>query len=239
MNHLMEKGNHLGGLFKRTIRRIARTHYLLERMIYYRNPRGYWSSRGGETYFQEQESYSSRQIRSEWITTEIAQVPARSILEIGCGYGKQLKNLKNKTAAKLFGVDFSHPQLCKAREFIPFSLPLIEANAAALPFANDSFDLVFSSAVILHNPPQQAKLILSEMIRTSRGYLVHNEDKNVSSTRYGYDLVSFYEQLEFEIIASGPVHGAKEPEKTQFLIVHFNHSKKQNLSQKSILSALL
>ena len=218
------------GLIQRAIRRIARSHYLLERLLIYRDPKKYWNERGGDTYFKEQEGYESRQRKSEWIAQEIVKLPAESVLEIGCGYGKQLKNLLQKKRERFFGADFSHAQLLKAKEFVPANLPLVEADASKLPFPDNSFDLVFSSAVILHNDRSKAKQILFEMIRTSKGLLLHNEDKNISSTRFAYNLGTFYRGLGFEILKNTQIPAASDPARTQFLIVRFSPSQKKNLN---------
>ena len=85
-----------------------------DRFLRYRNPRKYWRDRGGDRYFEEQEGVYDRTIRSRFIAAEIAKLDYRSILEIGCGYGKQLKNLYRKEIF-VAGCDFSYPQLAKAR----------------------------------------------------------------------------------------------------------------------------
>lgn len=221
-------------IFQKIFRRAVSSSPLLERWVIYRNPRKYWNLRGGDKYFQEQESYETRQKRSEWLSEEIAKLPVNSVLEIGCGYGKQLKNLSSKKKARFFGIDFSHSQLLKAQEFMLEKIPLAEADAARLPFLDNSFELVFSSAVILHNPKKQARQILSEMIRTSRGYLLHNEDKNVSSTRYTYNLPSFYKALGFEILRQEQIPVAANPANTQFLIARFSPSQKSALNPQTL-----
>ena len=224
-------------LLQRAVRRITRSHYLLERFLIYRNPRKYWNLRGGNTYFQEQENYETRQKRSHWIAAEIAGLSVESILEIGCGYGKQIKNILEKKRVGICGADFSHSQLLKAKEFAPAQIPLVEADAAWLPFPDNSFDLVFSSAVVLHNEKKQARRILSEMIRTSRGLILHNEDKNTSSTRFAYNLGAFYRELDFAILKKTQIPVASDPAKTQFLIVQFSSAQKQTLTPEKVDAA--
>src|SRR3989338_6682700 len=82
----------------------------LDRFVRYRKPKEYWQKRGGEGYFQEQEAVSDRTLRSQFIAEEISHLSFGSLLEVGCGYGKQLRNL-NPQGAFLVGCDFSHPQL--------------------------------------------------------------------------------------------------------------------------------
>ena len=207
------------GWFEKASRWLGRFNYRIERALLYWDPKKYWTDRGGDRYFEEQERHQSRNEKSDFLTDEISRLPVESILEIGCGYGKQLRNLRKKTTARLSGVDFSPTQLQKARELGLEDISVSEADARELPFPDEKFDLVFSSAVVLHHSPRNAAKILAEMIRVSKLYVVHNEDTNISSTRYGYDLFQVYKQLGFEIVKCCKIPFAVNPERTQFLIV--------------------
>src|SRR5262249_33528496 len=61
-----------------------------KRRLLYGDPQAYWTLRGGDDYFREQEGQAARTQRSEWLASRIASYRPASILEIGCGYGKQL-----------------------------------------------------------------------------------------------------------------------------------------------------
>ena len=191
----------------------------LERLVRYRNPRKYWQERGGEHYFNEQEAVYHRTRRSRFIGEEVNRLSYRSLLEIGCGYGKQLDNFITR-GIFLVGCDFSHPQLLKARDYLSGAAPpLIEADAARLPFGDKTFDVVLSSAVILHNEYEKAKRILAEMIRVGRKYLVYNEDTDVTFSRFGYDLKKTHEKMNLKILISREIPVAPHPSMTQFTIV--------------------
>ncbi|GEM_PF-2156892 len=192
--------------------------YRVDRFIRYRDPKTYWNKRGGDTYFQEQEAELHRTQRSKFITDEIKKLEFSNLLEIGCGYGKQLKNLSTKEVF-LAGCDFSQPQLLKAKEYCNgLNLRLIEADSEFIPVLSNSFDIVFSSAVILHNHPGKAKKIISEMIRVSRKYLIHNEDVDKAFSRYGYDLTKTYRKMNFKIVESKKIPFSPDPSITQFTI---------------------
>src|SRR5207249_1644549 len=66
----------------------------------------------------------------------------RRILEVGCGSGAALEDLVAIGAipSRLRGVDLSHERL----SLVPAALraAVVQADAAALPFADDSFDIV-------------------------------------------------------------------------------------------------
>lgn len=192
---------------------------LLSRMVRYRNPKQYWTKRGGERYFQEQESAGDRSLRSEYMCSEIRKLDYASILEIGCGYCKQLRNLKKDSGTLAAGIDFSRPQLLLGKKYAADRhLFLAEADASQIPLGDKLFDAAFSSAVILHNEEEKARKIISEMIRVSRRYLIHNEDTDITFSRYGFDLLSTYKLLNFKILHAGPIPSAPDPSITQFLI---------------------
>src|SRR5437870_4779436 len=73
----------------------------LARHLLYASPRWYWEQRGGSDYFQEQEAQSERTARSQFIALEVSRYEPDSLLEIGCGYGKQLLTLRGVLEAPL------------------------------------------------------------------------------------------------------------------------------------------
>lgn len=225
-------------LFQKVLNWVGRLDYRVERLLVYRDPQKYWTERGGEKYFQQQEKHRWRTERSEFITNEIAKISAANILEIGCGYGKQLRLLRKKTTSKLMGIDFSPTQLKKAKDLGLDNITVQEADARELPFKDNIFDLVFSSAVVLHHSPPNAAKILMEMMRVSKKYIAHNEDTNVSSTRYGYDLSKVYKGLGIEIIKCCKIPFEARPENTQFLAVRLPEEHNGQWSVDQVASLL-
>ena len=130
-----------------------------KRRFLYADPRTYWTLRGGDDYFREQEGQQARSLRAEWLADRLAVYRPTSILEVGCGYGKLLRELRRRLDVPLAGVDFSLTQLDRARRFLEneSNIELVMSRGERLPFADQSFDLVVTSAVILHNPPAIAR----------------------------------------------------------------------------------
>lgn len=194
---------------------------VIDRFFRYRgDPQDYWVKRGGQTYFEEQEAVPDRSERSLFIADEVAKLTIHSLLEIGCGYGKQLKNIRRvRPELVLGGCDFSRTQLQKGAEYFPeMAQWAVEADAAKLPFEDKSFDAVMSSAVILHNEYPKAQRIVWEMIRVGRKFLIHNEDTDVTFSRYGYDLTKTYRAMNFKIIVSKQIPCSQDAEHTQFTV---------------------
>ena len=195
-----------------------------KRRLVYGNPREYWTLRGGFDYFREQEGQVARGLRAEWVAGRIASYRPTSVLEVGCGYGKLLKALRERTDAALFGVDFSPTQLGCARGYLSDveDLSLFLARGDRLPFADNSFDLVVTSAVILHNPPEVADRIRREVVRVARRFAAHNEEMNLSYNRYGYDTAAWYRDQGRRVAEVGPIPMDADPQSSQFCVARLD-----------------
>jgi SAM-dependent methyltransferase len=188
----------------------------LKRRLVYADPRDYWTLRGGPDYFREQEDHPSRTLRSAWLAGRIAVYRPESVLEVGCGYGKQLRLLRESLpGVPLVGVDFSPTQLEQARRHLDGAsgVTIALASGLRLPFPDGAFDLVLTSAVILHNPPPAAEAIRREVIRVSRRLAAHNEDTNVSYNRFGYDTAAWYRSAGIPLLESGPIEVEGDPDR--------------------------
>src|SRR3984957_11424883 len=84
------------------------------------------------------------------------------VLDVGCG-ALGLRALEPEL--DITGVDMA--------ERPDYPGPFAQADAAAgLPFADDEFDLVYSSSVIEHVPPARREAFASEVRRVGRGWFV-------------------------------------------------------------------
>jgi len=193
----------------------------LGRALLYRDAQKYWEKRGGEKYFREQESREDRSATSRFLAGEISALGPGSILEVGCGYGKVLRSLREVTPVPLTGVDFSTSQLLKAKEYLAGlkDISLISADAERLPFPDNAFDVVFTSNVILHNAPEKADKMRSEIVRVARRFIVHKEDTDVNFSRYGYDHAKIYGRMGLRVLRAEKVACAADSDVTQFTIV--------------------
>jgi SAM-dependent methyltransferase len=95
------------------------------------------------------------------------------------------------------------------------------ASGTRLPFADNTFDLVITSAVILHNAPPIARAIREEIIRVGRFFAAHNEDIDVTYNRYGYDTASWYQDQGIPLAEVGPIPSA--PYDSQFCVAELWH----------------
>ena len=74
-----------------------------------------------------------------------------TVIDIGCGTGKGLKRLdKVYRRARVYGADIAHAMLLRTRSRQSWlsRQPLVTADMERLPFANDVFDLIYSSLAL-------------------------------------------------------------------------------------------
>ncbi|HUH04256.1 MAG TPA: class I SAM-dependent methyltransferase [Kofleriaceae bacterium] len=101
------------------------------------------------------------------------------VLEVGCGTGLILARVA-EFAGRAAGLDLSEGMLAKARER---GLDVVQGSATALPYADASFDVVYSFKVLAH--VEDIRTAMSEMARVTRpGGYVLAEFYNTRSLRY-------------------------------------------------------
>jgi pseudaminic acid biosynthesis-associated methylase len=92
------------------------------------------------------------------------------VLEVGVNVGLQLQGLRQLGFTALYGVDLQRPALAEVRTVAP-EARVACASAMALPFPDNSFDLVFTSALLIHIPPDLAVRVMAEIHRCSRRWI--------------------------------------------------------------------
>lgn len=92
------------------------------------------------------------------------------ILEVGCNTGTQLLMLREMGFTDLSGVEIQSYALqqAKARLGDP---QILSASALSLPFADQNFDLVFTSGVLIHIAPLDLPTALAEIHRCTRQWV--------------------------------------------------------------------
>ncbi|MEN6371796.1 MAG: methyltransferase domain-containing protein [Armatimonadota bacterium] len=98
-----------------------------------------------------------------------------SVLDVGCGPADMLRAIADESRRRdlkisLTGVDINPEVLVSARSRCKgyAEMSFIEASAASLPFADESFDVVISSLLLHHLSQAEAVKALSEMARVAR-----------------------------------------------------------------------
>ena len=102
------------------------------------------------------------------IVSEIAALSPRSFLDAGCGEGFVARRvLRQMPGIELTGCDVSEGALAVAARTNPDGR-FVPGSVVALPFADDSFDVVGCFEVLEHLPGELPRQALSELARVAR-----------------------------------------------------------------------
>jgi SAM-dependent methyltransferase len=100
-----------------------------------------------------------------------------SILEVGCGFGWHLRALRQTFPdRRIAGLDFSFRQVQEARRYVDDgAVGLWQASGLQLPHPDRSFDVVFTSGMLVCLHPDRLAAALGELRRVSRQSVIAME----------------------------------------------------------------
>ena len=107
------------------------------------------------------------------------------ILEVGCNSGNQLLLLQRMGYTNLSGLELQSYALQTARARIR-NISFEQGSALAIPFPDDSFDMVFTSAVLIHIAPEDIPRALDEIHRCARTFIWGLEYYSPTPTEVNY-----------------------------------------------------
>ncbi len=141
------------------------------------HPEPYWSdvakrikARKGKNVIAGDDEPYYRYKRERFLALlEEVDFSGKSVLEIGCGPGGNLKALLAKSPKKLTGVDISPDMVDLAKSNLPPEVDIIKVNGTTLPFEDQQFDYVFTATVLQHNTDEQMLLqLMAELCRVAK-----------------------------------------------------------------------
>lgn len=115
----------------------------------------------------------------------VAGLTIASILEVGCNVGWNLTYLSRVGSYRLVGVE-PQPEVVRRGRRRGDEFAILEGDAFDLPFKDGSFDLVFTSGVLIHIHPRDLARALAEIERVSRRYILYVEYDHTSEVELSY-----------------------------------------------------
>lgn len=110
------------------------------------------------------------------VLDEIGDPAPRNVLEVGCNIGINLRALVQLGVPELSAVEPNgKARDALARSEVIDAGRLHDATADAMPFPDASFDLVFTSGVLIHIPPEGLEATYREIHRVAGRYILTME----------------------------------------------------------------
>jgi spore coat polysaccharide biosynthesis protein SpsF len=134
---------------------------------------GLWAGEFGDAYVERNRALDER--RGAFWESLIRRHEVMSVLEIGCGQGGNLAPIARVLDARdVWGVDVNAVALERARSNAP-GINAVTAVARSLPFRDRFVDLAFTVGVLIHQPDSTLPLVLAEIVRCARRYVLWGE----------------------------------------------------------------
>jgi pseudaminic acid biosynthesis-associated methylase len=131
-----------------------------------------WQGDFGREYTER--NAGRREARARFWREVLDAAPAARVLEVGCNRGLNLEWIAPRVTGRLVGVDVNAFALGRLRAALP-RVDAVAAAARALPFADASFDLVFTMGVLIHLEPATLPAVMAEIVRCSRRWVLCGE----------------------------------------------------------------
>src|SRR5262249_5053014 len=143
-----------------------------------------WSGEFGDAY-TERNAAAGDERRRFWRAT-LEEFPAARVLEVGCNLGANLRWIASEGGRDaICGVDLNLLALDRLHRVVPRVRP-VAAAALGLPFADGTFDLVFTVGVLIHQPPAALPAVMKEIVRCSRRFVMCGEYYAPEPTEVAY-----------------------------------------------------
>ena len=132
-----------------------------------------WAGDFGAAYIDRNRALDKR--RATFWTDLVQGAGIRSVLEIGCGQGANLKPLASLLDPHdVWGVDVNEDALALARLHAP-GVNVVASRARRLPFRDDLADLAFTVGVLIHQPETTLPIVMAEIVRCSARFVLWAE----------------------------------------------------------------
>jgi len=131
-------------------------------------PERFWTE-AGKDYMDRWPPVGRRS--EELIVRVLRECGVRSLLDVGCGYGRYLRAVREAVVLdRLCGIDISPTQIEHARDYLRDfdDIELSVGPATALPFEDDSFDALHTYGLMIHLCAKDVDVFFEETRRVGR-----------------------------------------------------------------------
>lgn len=143
-----------------------------------------WSGGFGNAYLER--NRNAGQSRREFWDTLLGEFKVDNLLEVGCNQGANLGWISKSLSPRcVVGLDVNFKALLELQNAHAL-IHKILGTARQLPFGDQSFELVFTMGVLIHQPEASLRFVMDEIYRCSSRYILCGEyySKNVEEVKY-------------------------------------------------------
>jgi len=145
---------------------------------------GLWSGEFGNAYIDR--NRTAGQGRGPFWQKLLNEFPARKVLEVGCNVGANVAWIaKAIPPSDVYAIDINQKAINQIHADFP-GVNALTSPARELPFRDRWFDLVLTMGVLIHQPPETLPLVMSEVVRCSRRYVLCGEYFSDTPTEVAY-----------------------------------------------------
>ena len=132
-----------------------------------------WHGEFGDAYVDRNRSAGEK--REPFWRKILSEFDVQTVLEVGCNIGTNLRWIATlRSPQMVYGVDINLKALNELRRTLP-DVNAIWSPGRELPFRDRWFDLVFTIGVLIHQPESTLPLVMAEIVRCSRNYVLCGE----------------------------------------------------------------
>lgn len=143
-----------------------------------------WSGEFGDAYVDRNAAAGNP--RGPFWKKLLADYPTKRVLEVGCNLGANLRWLAEALpVGEVYGIDINQKAIIQVHGEFPGVNALV-GPARELPFRDRWFDLAFTMGVLIHQPPETLPLVMSEIVRCSRRFVLCGEYFSQELTEVAY-----------------------------------------------------
>lgn len=93
----------------------------------------------------------------------------QNILDFGCGSGRLIRHFRDEAQhAAIYGSDIDEEAIVWCQRHLPFAHTIVNGHAPPLPFADASFDLIFSVSIFTHLNEEHQHQWLADLARVAK-----------------------------------------------------------------------
>ena len=132
-----------------------------------------WAGEFGDAYLERNRAAGDK--RGPFWEKILTELDAETILEVGCNVGANLRWIASlRPPQQVYGLDINLKALNELRRNFP-GINSLWSPGRELPFRDRWFDLVFTMGVLIHQPETTLSLVMAEIVRCSRHYILCGE----------------------------------------------------------------